>query len=813
MQFNQDDDIWETADKQGMLEAKVKVGTNKLIKDSADGGFTLKDYTLSKGKDDKGHYISYYDKVDFAPSVMGMKIPIEKFVGNPYDFYGRMYYDPKTGQRIEPKESRGISRGVTGIDNLRTKQEGGEFQRLVKKYTTKGWASLNPQEQQFYRETYQKGGSLPSYQLKGSVNQKTLNPDIYGQRVLGNTPIDYRDPKLAQKLEDFKEISAQNKKEQAVLRAQLKREDDIRNRKFINEDISYKDDPDFFDRSAVLPGSNGKIKYSDYVKKKVYEGTHAYNPSTGALTKLQTPVSVDPLTSARSKKGAQQARIYADNPLAKKPSDITEEEMGAISHADRFKDLENLYKNPLWYAPAAIATAGTLGPAVLANPYVQAGLTGYGVYDAKTHSIPGAVQATKDGRYLDAAGNTGMAALDLLPIPYFGTNLIGEGKNLLKNVKNSKAFNRRAMDWTNDRPGLREDIREEAIKYYKLATSKENYARAKALDDKEGTKYVEGLDALKKQWLDYNKNVNSDKLPFNTHVIENPETGAGGYSGQLPPELKYKTGLHEFFGLGPKSGIDNRGVFLFDDATRGSIPRILPHEIKHHYTFANEGDDFYTKNPYYTQYSDLIHTPKSADEAGDPFLADMLEKKSFTNNPQTKSDYYRNPWEVDAYAFTNLKNHFVKEGITNSVFDKITVEDFYNFQKFGSKKGINKNFFKSIRKDKVKEFVKLWNESVYTAAPAIGAAGLMSNTLENNTNEGMRQKYRRGGRIKAQDGGSTDNKQFEIYQNYINGVFDEVSEEEAKQVYDKLNRMYYTQAKQQDMSPANFIMTHVIGNK
>jgi len=43
----------------------------------------------------------------------------------------------------------------------------------------------------------QRGGSLPRFQALGSVNQNTLNPDIYGQRILGNTPIDYRDPKLA----------------------------------------------------------------------------------------------------------------------------------------------------------------------------------------------------------------------------------------------------------------------------------------------------------------------------------------------------------------------------------------------------------------------------------------------------------------------------------------------------------------------------------------------------------------------------------------------------------------------------------------
>ena len=63
-----------------------------------------------------------------------------------------------------------------------------------------------------------------------------------------------------------------------------------------------------------------------------------------------------------------------------------------------------------------------------------------------------------------------------------------------------------------------------------------------------------------------------------------------------------------------------------------------------------------------------------------------------------------------------------------------------------------------------------------------------------------------------QSGGSTNNKQFEIYQNYINSIFDEVSEEEAEKVYDKLNRIYYRDAKQAGMSPANYIMTHIIQN-
>jgi hypothetical protein len=37
----------------------------------------------------------------------------------------------------------------------KTKQTGGEFQRLVNKYTTKGWQSLTDQEKQTYKEMYQ----------------------------------------------------------------------------------------------------------------------------------------------------------------------------------------------------------------------------------------------------------------------------------------------------------------------------------------------------------------------------------------------------------------------------------------------------------------------------------------------------------------------------------------------------------------------------------------------------------------------------------------------------------------------------------
>jgi hypothetical protein len=97
--------------------------------------------------------------------------------------------------------------------------------------------------------------------------------------------------------------------------------------------------------------------------------------------------------------------------------------------------------NPLNVAKVAqgVAVAAPLAPfapAVLANPLVQAGLTGYGVYDAATNTLPAAYRNYQQGQYADMAGNLGMAALDLAPIPLVGTNVLDDvvdaGKYLQK---------------------------------------------------------------------------------------------------------------------------------------------------------------------------------------------------------------------------------------------------------------------------------------------------------------------------------------------------------------------------------------------
>jgi hypothetical protein len=218
-----------------------------------------------------------------------------------------------------------------------------------------------------------------------------------------------------------------------------------------NKVLTYKDNPQYFDNDAVL---GDDIRYSDLVKKRVYAGTHGYNPATGRMVKLDSP-----------QRGADGLNLA----MSKRPEDRTSDDKSYIRRNQVFQDLKNkTYKNPLFYAPAAVATIGAFGPAAMtamSNPLVSGPLSAYGVYDATTNSIPSAVTATKEGRYLDAAGNAGMAALDLLPLPFFGTNLIDEGRQFGKAV--ASKFKPSNIAFTpSDKPIMTTDVQSSVNKMY-----------------------------------------------------------------------------------------------------------------------------------------------------------------------------------------------------------------------------------------------------------------------------------------------------------------------------------------------------------
>ena len=66
--------------------------------------------------------------------------------------------------------------------------------------------------------------------------------------------------------------------------------------------------------------------------------------------------------------------------------------------------------------------------------------------------------------------------------------------------------------------------------------------------------------------------------------------------------------------------------------------------------------------------------------------------------------------------------------------------------------------------------------------------------------------------IKQFQSGGEAEFSFNMYRDYVNGVFDNTPKEtEAKKIYDKLNNMYYRTAKENNTNPVNYIMTHLIG--
>jgi hypothetical protein len=67
-----------------------------------------------------------------------------------------------------------------------------------------------------------------------------------------------------------------------------------------------------------------------------------------------------------------------------------------------------------------------------------------------------------------------------------------------------------------------------------------------------------------------------------------------------------------------------------------------------------------------------------------------------------------------------------------------------------------------------------------------------------------------GALSQQQDGGEIENNI--MYKNYIDGVYTgSKMESKAEKIYDKLNRLHYRDAKARQMTPANYVLTHVIG--
>lgn len=82
----------------------INIGQNRVAT-SYDKilNFALRDFTVGRGRDNKGDYVSYYDLWDLSPYRISSKD--QSFgIGNPFEIYDRIYLDDYYGV---PKEDRG----------------------------------------------------------------------------------------------------------------------------------------------------------------------------------------------------------------------------------------------------------------------------------------------------------------------------------------------------------------------------------------------------------------------------------------------------------------------------------------------------------------------------------------------------------------------------------------------------------------------------------------------------------------------------------------------------------------------------------
>ena len=130
-------------------------------------------------------------------------------------------------------------------------------------------------------------------------------------------------------------------------------------------------------------------------------------------------------------------------------------------------------------------------------------------------------------------------------------------------------------------------------------------------------------------------------------------------------------------------------------------------------------------------------------------------------------------------------------------------QDIYNNFK-GSLEG-NKNLNERETLNNLLDQYKLGNLADGTVMQEGGCTSCTESMRQREGSYNKGKEYILDPRFK-QEGGSTTNP-YTIYMNYINGIDES---EVAQNIFDKLNRMHYKDAKEQGMGVANYIATNVI---
>lgn len=262
-------------------------------------------------------------------------------------------------------------------------------------------------------------------ELKSIIDKDLQNPDLNSNikdlyRTLRN------DPKKLKFIND-NYVSNQTKSQniQYAANGGLVRAQNGKENKIPKTALTYNDNRAYFDSHAVL---HDNPKYNEWIKKNIYEGKIAYDPTTGTSYPLNKKISIP---EGRAERATAE---YARKPVDERLRTNKDARKDAITQS-----MIDVGDNPLFYAPGAIAAgavASSYLPAI--GSTVMGGLNqslpgmsgiagatygnllgAYGATDAMVNRIPYIPGQLARGEYGDALANTLIGGLDI-----YGGNMI-----------------------------------------------------------------------------------------------------------------------------------------------------------------------------------------------------------------------------------------------------------------------------------------------------------------------------------------------------------------------------------------------------
>lgn len=143
-----EEDLWKDLSEYGNSDFLKSNETERYVKGSHVAGASLKNFKYSKGKDNRGEYVSYYDKNDYG-NILDY-VPNSKT----FDIYGRLYY-----------------------------KDYGDGQKKRMYYSDEELGQLNPQNKDFDTLALQRELSNRGQQLPGSTKKDGSFDGVWGDET------------------------------------------------------------------------------------------------------------------------------------------------------------------------------------------------------------------------------------------------------------------------------------------------------------------------------------------------------------------------------------------------------------------------------------------------------------------------------------------------------------------------------------------------------------------------------------------------------------------------------------------------------